>query len=131
MGVRPDATWGGNGADDLNTGLEEGEHGYPTTPATPTMFALFEAGSQRNANGLKPQVTSLRSSPGANHVQPLRGCFNHFTSFGVRQTIVRRSTNNRSAFDKQSFGVRKQMTFLLNRGANQPSWRGDTSEKES
>jgi len=58
-------------ADDLKSGLEEGEHGYtntdhiiPCSPYhtptmfadnhhTPTMFALFEAGLQRNTNGPK------------------------------------------------------------------------------
>ncbi len=37
------------------------------------MFALFEAGLKRNNTGPKPQVASLRSLPGATHVQPLRG----------------------------------------------------------
>ena len=37
------------------------------------MFALFEAGNQVIRLYLKPQVTSLRSSPGANRVAPLRG----------------------------------------------------------
>ena len=37
------------------------------------MFALFEAGLQRNRTGLKPHAASLRSLHGANHVAPLRG----------------------------------------------------------
>ena len=38
-----------------------------------TMFALFEAGLQQNYTEIRPQVASLRSLPGANHVAPLRG----------------------------------------------------------
>ena len=41
------------------------------------MFALFEAGDQVIRLYPKPQVTSLRSSPGANHVGPLRGPLRH------------------------------------------------------
>ena len=39
------------------------------------MFALFEAGLQRNATDLKPHAASLRSLHGANHVSPLRGVY--------------------------------------------------------
>ncbi|MGN1253686.1 MAG: hypothetical protein ACI4T9_03785, partial [Prevotella sp.] len=55
-------------ANDLNTGLEEGEHGYiptlitPATTASPnhsqTLFALFEAGCQRNHSGPKPHAAA-------------------------------------------------------------------------
>jgi len=37
------------------------------------MFALFEADSSIIRCDFKPQVTSLRSLPGANQIGPLRG----------------------------------------------------------
>ncbi len=41
------------------------------------MFALFEAGLQRNNTELQPQVASLRSLRGANRVAPLRGALSN------------------------------------------------------
>ena len=38
------------------------------------MFALFEADGSGVCLQPTPQVASLRSLPGANRVQPLRGC---------------------------------------------------------
>ncbi len=40
------------------------------------MFALFEAGLQRNDAESKPHAASLRSLHGANRVAPLRGAYN-------------------------------------------------------
>ena len=44
-------------ADDLITGLEEGEHGH-FSPSTQPRFALSEAGLQQNHTGPQPHVTA-------------------------------------------------------------------------
>ena len=59
------------------------------------MFALFEAGLQQNHTGNNPQVASLRSLPGANHVAPLRGATGLTGHVALSLNKYKKNTNSK------------------------------------